>query len=207
MGLPFRLLLITDGAPELLRRTEAALAVPGTNRVAVLLRDKQTSSRALLETARALRALTLQRAARLLVSDRLDVALLAEADGVHLPEAGFAVTEARRLLGPVRLIGVSRHSHEGILAAQEAGADYATLSPVFASPGKGTPLGMASFAQIVQSSSLPILALGGVGLASLPALIQAGAAGVAVVREVMSAAAPGAAVSQLLRALETFDPA
>lgn len=212
MRCPFKLLLITDDADGLVRRVEAALSAAEARGVGVLLRDKRASSRALLDTALRLRELTRRYAATLLISDRSDVALLSEADGVHLPEQGLTVREARTLLGPGRLIGVSRHDAAGILAAHEQGADYATLSPVFTSPNKGAPLGMAGFAQIVaelearpSSPRLAVLALGGITASEVPGLIQAGAAGVAVIREVMSASAPGAAVVQLLRALELFD--
>lgn len=206
MGLPFQLLVITDEAPALLSRVAAALSSEGAAHVAVLLRAKQANGRQLLDEAHQLRVLTWQRGAKLLVSDRVDVALLSGADGVHLPEAGLMVAEARQLLGPARLVGVSRHTAAGIFAAQDAGADYATLSPVFASPNKGTPLGMANFAHIARRSTLPVFALGGVELGSVPALMQAGAAGVAVIREVMSAAAPGVAVSQLLSAIDVSGP-
>jgi thiamine-phosphate pyrophosphorylase len=224
MGLPFSLLIICDGAPRRLEHLQAAFsglrteprasafcsraeprastASEGAARVAVLLRDKAASPRRLLDQARALRALTHRCGARLLISDRLDVAQLSEADGVQLPEAGLSVHDARRLLGSAALIGVSRHSGAGVLAAQDDGADYATLSPVFASPEKGEPLGIPGFEQVARSSSLPVLALGGVSADQVPALIQAGAAGVAVIREVMSSSDPGAAAQKLLRALE-----
>jgi len=206
MGVPFQLLVITDQQPAMLARVEAALAVELAPRVAVLLRDKQANSRQMLDTALALRALTQARGARLIVSDRLAVALLSEADGVHLPEVGFTVHQARSCLGASRLIGVSRHDAHGIVAAQQAGADYATLSPVFATPDKGTPLGMANFAHIARACRLPVFALGGVTTRRVPELIRAGAAGVAVIREVMSATDPGLAVTELLRAVGPTDP-
>lgn len=207
MGLPFQLLVVTDDGPDLLARAEAALSGAGAGRVALLLRNKQAGTSTLVQLAKSLRSLTHDRGASLLVSDRVDVALLVEADGVHLPESGFGVDEARALLGPGRLIGVSRHTKEGLDRAQHAGADYATLSPVFASPHKGVPLGMAHFAHVARQAKLPVFALGGVRVQHVPALVQAGAAGVAVIREVMSAQDPGAAVLQLLRALDESESA
>lgn len=202
--LPFSLLIISDGCDQLAARITSVLAGAARDaspRLAVLLRDKHAGARQLCNEARALRPLTRSHGALLIVSDRLDVALLADADGVHLPEAGLDVAEARQLLGPQRFIGVSRHDLPGVRAAERAGADYATLSPVFTSPEKGEPLGVSAFAAIARDSALPLFALGGVTAARVPELVQAGARGIAVMREIMAASQPAVSLCALQRAL------
>jgi thiamine-phosphate pyrophosphorylase len=195
----FQLIVITDGAPNLIARVRK-LASALSPEVALLLRDKHAGPTVLLEQARALRAITREQGAALLVSEHIEIALRAAADGVHLPERSSPLAEARRLLGD-RLIGVSRHDLPGLLAAQQAGADYATLSPIFASPGKGAPLGLAAFAESASATPLPLFALGGVTAHEAGALARAGAAGVAVIREVLGAPDPARALTALRSAL------
>ncbi len=200
----FDLLIISDGAPALCARIERALAHAEPGRVAILLREPGRASAELLELGRTLRALTHERGARLLVHDRIDLAMALGADGVHLPEAGMPPETVRSLLdscAPELLIGASRHGAEGLASAAAAGADYATLSPVYLVAGKAPPLGADGFAALCARAGLPVFALGGVRAAHVPALQAAGARGVAVMREVLSAEDPGAATSRLLAAL------
>lgn len=111
----------------------------------------------------------------------------AGAAGVHLPDGGDPA-EARRLLGPGALVGLSAHGPDGLRRAADGGADYATLSPVFPSaskPGYGPVLGLEGLRGIVQAAPVPVLALGGVGVDAAGACLGAGAAGVAVMGELM----------------------
>ncbi len=144
-------------------------AKPAATRLALL--------RALIELAR-------PRRARVVVHDRVDLALAAAADGVQLGERSIDVADARALLGSNAWISRSCHDRAGLIAAHEAGADAATLSPLFASPGKGTPLGVAGFAAIRAAvPSLPVIALGGIDASNTRAALAAGASGVAALRE------------------------
>lgn len=207
----FDLIVITDGQPDLVARL-TRLAPSLNERVAILLRDKQATREALLQQARAVRSLTRACGATLLVSGEVGVALASGADGVQLPEPGgdahdrharaaAAVVAARAQLGPPGLVGVSRHDLEGLRVAAAAGADYATLSPIFASPDKGAPLGVPALAAAAAACTLPLFALGGVRTSDVPALHAAGASGVAVIREVLSHPDPNAALAALMRAL------
>jgi thiamine-phosphate pyrophosphorylase len=196
----FDLILVSDGRPELVERVQA-FSEALSPRVAILLRDKHAATRALLEQAVLLRAITRARGASLLLSDRIDVALAASADGVQLPEASFDVAQARALLGPQAIVGVSRHDTSGVLEAGRAGADYATLSPIYHSPDKGPPIGGDALRQITRRAPCPVFALGGVRAERVSELMSAGAAGVAVIREVFDAAQPAHAILALLRAL------
>lgn len=147
----------------------------------------QLPTRDLLRFAEKLRAATADLGARLIVNDRADIALLIAADGVHLGRASMSVAQARSLLGPRAWISTSAHSVADVLAAAAAAADAALLSPIFASPGKGAPLGPAALSQAraalsARGLSLTLYALGGVTADNAPDCLAAGAAGVAAIR-------------------------
>jgi thiamine-phosphate pyrophosphorylase len=201
MRTPFDLLIVSDGQPALLERLERALTPLAHGRVAVLVREPELRAGALLALSQSLRLLTSARGVRLLISDRVDVALVVRADGVQLPEAGFAVRDARLLLGPEALVGASRHSRAGLQHAADDGADYATLSPLHAVEGKAPALGHAGFAAAVAAPPLPVFALGGVQVDDVRRLLMSGAHGVAVMRAVLASADPAASTEALLRAL------
>jgi thiamine-phosphate pyrophosphorylase len=131
-----------------------------------------------------------------LVNDRLDVARAALADGVHLPSRGLPVAQARALLGPGRIVGISCHAPGEIAAAHRDGADFALFGPVWDSPGK-TARGVAALAEAVRASPLPVLAIGGVTAETAPRAMEAGAAGVACIRAVLAARDPAAAAREL----------
>lgn len=136
------------------------------------------------------------------VHDDVEAAIAAGADGVHLPGgAGVAPVRARL---PAALIGASAHSPTQAAAALRAGADYVTLSPVFASaskPGYGPALGLDGLAQLVAEVRGAVVALGGVTSANAASCRRAGAAGVAVMGETMRAADPRKAVENILHAM------
>lgn len=194
--------LVTDRrlAPRLADRVAAALAglPPGT--AAVHLREKDLGGGALLALARELRAACTATGQLLLVNDRVDVALLAGADGVHLPSAGIPPADARRLLGPDRLVGVSCHGAADVARARDGGASFATFGPVYDTPSKrryGPPVGVPALREAARLG-LPLVALGGVSPAQVPALAAAGAAGVAAIRAWLEGDEPAAAVRALL---------
>ncbi|MBI2461384.1 MAG: thiamine phosphate synthase [Candidatus Rokubacteria bacterium] len=201
----FRLYLVTDRrqVPErgLLESLEAALAagVP-----AVQLREKDLTGRELYRLAIEVRELTRRHGARLLVNDRLDVALAVEADGAHLPSDSFPVAEARRLLGPDRLIGVSTHSAVEAVEAQAEGADFVVLGPIYDTPSKrpfGSPLGPGVLRAARAEIAIPIFAIGGVTAANAPEVLAAGADGVAVISAILAAPDPKEAARALLAVL------
>lgn len=194
------LYLITDGdAPESIpSAVAAALSYAPKGRVAVQLRAKHSDERTLLELARALRRETRLRGARLLINQHIDIARSVGADGVHLPERSMSVNEARERLGPAACIGVSCHDADGLARAR--GASFACLSPVFASPGKGEPLGLPRFRELLTRAELPVLALGGIRPEHTPDLRAAGASGLAVISAVFAQPDPGHAVASFLEA-------
>jgi thiamine-phosphate diphosphorylase len=139
----------------------------------------------LRDPARALAASRVARTifgGRLIVSARADVASLSGADGVHLPESGVRVGDVRRAF-PALAIGVSRHDRDGLRRAEDEGADYALLGPVFSTPEKeNRALGLERFSIIVAGLSLPVWAVGGVDASNAAACVAAGASGVAAIR-------------------------
>jgi thiamine-phosphate pyrophosphorylase len=128
--------------------------------------------------------------ARILVNDRLDVALSEHAGGVHLGEKSLPLAEAKWLVDSrVRsrgfLTGVSCHSLEDEKSAAAGGADYLFFGPVFATPSKvafGTSQGVERLAEVCRAASVPVLAIGGVTLENFPACLAAGASGIAAIR-------------------------
>ncbi len=127
---------------------------------------------------------------RVVVNDRLDVALSERAGGVHLGEKSLPVAEAKRLadnLGERKnfVIGVSCHSLEAAKSATSDGADYLFFGPVFATPSKaafGAPQGLERLAEVCQAVSIPVLSIGGITLANASACLAAGASGIAAIR-------------------------
>jgi thiamine-phosphate pyrophosphorylase len=193
--------LITDAAPQqdLAVRVRRALAGLPPGLVAVHLRAKALGGAAQLELARSLREATAACRQLLLVNDRLDVARCAGADGAHLPAAGVAPADARRLLGRAALVGVSCHSAGDVLRALDGGADDATFGPVFDTPSKrayGEPVGLDALAAAARLG-LPLVALGGIDAAGAPRARAAGAAGVAAIRAWLEGDDPAAAVRAL----------
>jgi thiamine-phosphate pyrophosphorylase len=146
----------------------------------IQLREKDLSARAMLDLTR--RVLDIARAGRtkILVNERVDVALAAGADGVHLRSNAVLPPVWRRITGPSFLIGVSCHTAAEVQHA--AGADLLVFGPVFDSPRKGPALGLEALQHAVAMSGVPVLALGGVSESNAPLCIQAGAAGIAAIR-------------------------
>ena len=167
---------------------------------AVQLRERGLTTRELLALATDLRDATRAAGAALLINDRVDVALACDADGVHLPGHSFTVAEARALLGPRRLIGVSTHHPYEVAFAAAAGADFAVLGPIFATPSKaayGAPLGLDAITRARATTPLPLFAIGGLDADRAAAARAHGATGVAVIRAVLAADDPAAAAVAL----------
>jgi len=132
--------------------------------------------------------------ARIIINDRLDVAIAERAGGIHLGENSLNVQDAKRLVAASQsaqtipsdfLLGVSCHSLEAAQSAAAAGADYIFFGPVFATPSKveyGPPQGLARLAEVCSSVKIPVLAIGGITAENAPAGLSAGASGIAAIR-------------------------
>ena len=172
----------------------------------IQLRDKTASTRVLIEEGLALRALTRERGALLIVNDRVDVALAIEADGVHVGQDDMPAALARRLLGPHRILGVSAATMEEAEVAVAGGADYLGVGPIFPSRGKadaGPATGVQLLTELARRYATPLVAIGGITAENTPAVVRAGAAGVAVITAVVNAEDITAASRQLRMAVES----
>ncbi|MFA7562229.1 MAG: thiamine phosphate synthase [Methanoculleus sp.] len=177
----------------------ARLAVAG-GADAVQLRDKRLSGLDLYRAAVAVRRVTRDAGALFIVNDRLDVALAAGADGVHLGESDLPIEEARRLAPPGFIIGASVSSVATAVLAAAAGADYVALSPTFTTGSKddaGPGYGLTVLAEIRQAISVPLVAIGGITTENVGDVIAAGADGVAVISAVVGKADVTAAARDL----------
>jgi thiamine-phosphate pyrophosphorylase len=194
---------ITSGAARLFD------AVPRGS-TAIQLRDRRRSGRDLLLLAQRLRALCSASGAWLIVNDRVDVALAAGADGVHLGGRSIEIADARRLIGARALVAVAAHEPSDVDRAARAGANAILVSPIFASPGKGVARGLAFLRAACDAAAVRdlakeganavgtpsrrvtpkasqspcIYALGGIHVANAADCIRAGAYGVAAIRSV-----------------------
>jgi thiamine-phosphate pyrophosphorylase len=173
--------------------------------IAIQLREKDLSARALYELAQRLLPIVHSRRAVLLVNDRIDLALTLPIDGVHLAQTSLPPVEARRLLGPGRLIGVSCHTvHEAIEA--QNGGDFIVWGPLFFTPSKaayGSPIGVERLREVRRHVRLPILGIGGITASNAARAIEAGADGVAAISSVMAADDPAGAVRDVLHAVKS----
>jgi thiamine-phosphate pyrophosphorylase len=152
----------------------------------VQIREKDLPARRLLAlTEAAVNHARQQGETRIMVNDRLDVALAAQAHGVHLGTRSMPVDLVRRLTPPEFIVGVSCHSLEEAVAAEAAGANYILLGPIFATPSKlqyGPPLGLAKLHEVTSRVSIPVYALGGITPDHVAPSRQNGAAGIAGIR-------------------------
>ena len=171
---------------------------------AVQLREKDLATRDMYDLAGKLLAMTREAGAALLINDRVDVAMALAADGVHLTRRSLPPGEARSLLGPEKLIGISCHSLAEVREAEDGGVDFVVLGPIFETPSKarfGPPLTTAILRQARAATSLPILAIGGINSMRIPEVMAAGADGVSAISAVMAAPDPAAAAAGLLAAV------
>lgn len=147
-------------------------------------RDKHAPWAEKLRLAREIRRLTRRTGTLFIVNDQLDIAQLAEADGVHLGQEDTPIVEARRLVPAGFLIGVSTHSKKQALAADRAGADYLAIGPVFDTPTKPDypPIGLETVRQVAAAVKAPLVAIGGLDLDNLGSLTALGIRNAAMVR-------------------------
>lgn len=192
-----RLYLVTDRDLALGRPlVDVVLAAVAGGVTAVQVREKGLGGRAFLAEVRALAAALAGSGVPLIVNDRVDVALATGADGAHVGQEDLPAAEARRLLGPDRLLGVSVATAVEARAALADGADHVSVSPVFLTPTKpdaDRSVGLEGVTRIRRAiGDAPLIAIGGISAANARQVILAGADGVAVVSAVMSAPDPEA---------------
>lgn len=169
------------------------------------LRLKGAPARGFASTARSIARLCRPAGAPLIVNDRVDIALLADATGVHLGQDDLPIAAARRLLGPDRVIGISTHNLAQARAAEADGADYIGFGPIFAGGTKQNRegVGLAALREVRGAIRIPIVAIGGITEASSVEVIKAGADAVAIIGDVLTSGDLGAKCRSLLRILDS----
>lgn len=153
-------------------------------------RDKTVSMKEAYHQGLALSQAAHERGALLFVNDRCDLALAVEADGVHLGQDDLALSDARLLMGPEQLIGISTHTLEQVVRATTQGADYLGFGPIFSTGTKmdhELVVGIDGLQDIRPHTPLPVFAIGGITREAIRALREAGADGVAVISAVANA--------------------
>ena len=206
-----RLMVLVGGLPtmgDLIWIVSEALA-GGAD--VIELREKNIADRELLSRAREVRILTAQARARFVLNDRPDLARLAGADGVHLGQGDLSVRDARRIVGPNLVIGVSTHNRSQLDAAVLSGAGYLGVGPVFPSATKefSEPelAGLAYVQPAAETTNIPWFAIGGITEGNVQRVLDAGATRVAVSAAVVKADRPRHAAARIKARLEGCEPA
>lgn len=204
-SIDLRLIVITDrdlAAPRDAVDIVAACLEAGAP--AIQLRDKHATARELYEQAIALRALTRRHGALLFVDDRLDVALAAGADGVHLGPHDLPIADARRVVPAHFLLGASTDEPDVARRLQADGADYIGCGSVFPTttkPDAGDDIGPEGLDRVARAVSIPVVGIGGITTANVSQVAATSAAGVAAIGALMGAQDARAAAGKLLAAM------
>ncbi len=170
----------------------------------VQLREKEASTREFVDLARAVKKITSALHVPLLINDRIDVALAMDADGVHIGQSDMNYTDARRLLGQDKLIGLSIDTEEQLREAELLDVNYLGLGPIFPTATKKDTKGEWGLEGLKHARSIsrhPLVAIGGIGVTNATPVTRAGADGVAVVSAICSSPSPAQAVAALCRAV------
>ncbi|MBX7168332.1 MAG: thiamine phosphate synthase [Pirellulales bacterium] len=194
-----RLYVLTDGAASAESFADRVALLVAVGVGCVQLRAKDLDDRELLARAQILRELTRDADTLAIVNDRADISRLARADGVHLGQEDLSVKDARNVVGPRCMIGVSTHSIEQARAAVLDGADYIGVGPTFASTTKSFAAftGLELLVAVAAELGLPAFAIGGIDAANLDQVLQTGIVRVAVSGAIWNAADPRAAAAAL----------
>jgi thiamine-phosphate pyrophosphorylase len=172
----------------------------------IQVRNKKGSVRELLEQVERILSFAPQ-GAEIIVNDRVDVALIAGAGGVHLGQDDVPPVEARRILGLDRIIGVSTHNLEQAMQAERLPVDYVAVGPIFLTATKEKPdavVGLENLNAICQAIRKPVVAIGGIKLENAEDVLKAGATSVAVISDVLSAPDVASRVQSWIERLNAF---
>ncbi len=204
-GVDYSLYLVTDRSLSRGRSSEDIVGAAVRGGVTcVQLREKNCTTREFVKQARSLQLVLHRHKIPLIINDRLDVALAIGADGVHLGQSDMHIGDARRLVGDKMIIGISAENLGDAIMAEQEGADYIGISPVFATGTKvdtATPLGLEGIRRIRRAVKIPLVGIGGVNASNVGDIIRAGADGIAVVSAIVSAACPETAAAELKKLL------
>lgn len=200
-----RLYVILDAALITSPERDCALSLAEAGVRLLQYRNKSAPALQYLERSRELAEALSPRGVSFFVNDRPDVAFLAGATGVHVGQDDLDVEEARRVIGPDKLVGVSTHNLEQFERAAASSADYIAMGPVFATLSKANPdpvVGLDFISKARQLTDKPVVAIGGITLERAASVIEAGADSVAVISGILSAPDPVHRARQYIETLE-----
>lgn len=173
----------------------------------VQLREKELSTRAFLELGVALKHITQAYGAKLIINDRVDIALAIDADGVHVGQDDMPYQLVRSLIGPDKIIGLSINNMAELEAAQGADLDYlgiATIFPTGTKQDTSSLLGLDGLRAICQQTNLPTFAIGGINATNIQSIRQTGASGAAVVSAICGQPSPYEASRELIKLIDNL---
>jgi len=200
-NIDYSLYLVTDRGLARGRSTlDIVKAAVSGGVTCVQLREKDCSTLEFIEQARAIKNFLGARKIPLIINDRLDVALAVGADGVHLGQKDMPLEMARKIAGSSMLIGISAESVQDAIEAENGGADYLGVSPIYATPTKtdtAPPLGLEGLREIRKRVEIPLVGIGGLNNSNAAEVIRNGADGVAVVSAIVAAEDPETAAMNL----------
>ena len=208
MNNALKLYLVTNRGLSLGRSLEEVVSEAVAGGVTMVqLREKDTSTGEFIRLACKFSDLLRPLGIPLIINDRVDVALAADADGVHIGQSDMPYEIARKLLGPDKIIGLSVENMNDLLRANELDVDYIGISPVYGTPTKtdtAEPFGLDGLRKAVELSVHPTVAIGGMNASTISDVISAGADGVAVVSAICSADSPRLAANELMNIIKTL---
>jgi thiamine-phosphate pyrophosphorylase len=205
-----RLYVILDAALLTIPETECARQLVDAGVRLLQYRNKAASSREFLESSQRLSGALIPRGVTFVVNDRADVAALAGASGVHVGQDDLGVDDARAVVGPDKLVGISTHNRAQFEQAAATSADYIAVGPIFSTSTKANPdpiVGKEFIRQVRPLTDKPIVAIGGITLERAAEAVRAGADSVAVISDVLRAPDPGERVRQFIEILEAANHA
>ena len=171
----------------------------------VQLREKDLSSVELYNLATDIREITREKGANLIINDRVDIALAVEADGVHLGWQSLDIETVRTMIGHDKMIGFSAHNLQEAKKAEDSGADYVTISPIFDTVYKDyfvEPLGTEKIGKIKEEIDIPVIALGGINENNVNGVLENGAYGIAVISAILQSEDPRQSANRLYKEIK-----
>ncbi|MCR9309284.1 MULTISPECIES: thiamine phosphate synthase [Vibrio] len=201
----YRLYLVTDDQQDLPTLKHVVIKAVEGGVTMVQVREKHGDVRAFIERAQAVKTILEGTGVPLIINDRVDVALAVDADGVHLGQSDIPATIARELIGPNKILGLSIENEEQLAEADSLPIDYIGLSAIFVTPTKNNTKkhwGIEGLKMALNSTSLPIVAIGGINETNIPALSATGVHGLALVSAICHAENPTKAAEYLLSLMD-----
>lgn len=201
---PYQLYLVTDEHQDIVALAKVVSEAVKGGVTMVQVREKHGDVRTFIERAQVVKKVLEGTNVPLIINDRVDVALAIDADGVHLGQSDMPADMARKLIGPNKILGLSIENQQQLDHVHELPVDYIGLSAIFATPTKTdtkTHWGISGLMQALQTTSLPIVAIGGINASNIQDIARTGTHGIALVSAICQAEDPFATAKQMKQLL------